>query len=196
MEMVSPKDTIISLPNKHLRQKSKKVGSVSGSIKKLVAEMEAATIDWEKSRKHEVGVALAAVQVDNLKRVIIIRRDFNNKQDFTFDVYLNPRITKKGGVVREDFEGCLSIPDIYGKVPRHTAIEMEALNVKGERVKLSAEGFLARVIQHEIDHTNGIVFIDHIKGETDNFYRLDTDGHLEALDYENEVKSNSQLWTK
>lgn len=192
--MTSPKDNIISLPNKHLRQKSKKVDSVSGSVKKLIAEMEAATIDWEKSRKHEVGVALAAVQIDSLKRVIIIRKDFDNKDDIRFDAYINPKVTKLLGEVREDFEGCLSIPDIYGKVPRHTVVEMEATDMQGNTVRVSAEGFLARVIQHEIDHTNGIVFIDHIKDKPDNFYHLGEDGRLESIDYEKDVQQNSILW--
>lgn len=192
--MASPKDSIISLPNPHLRQTSKKVGSISGSVKKLVADMEAATIDWEKSRKHEVGVALAAIQIDSLKRVIIIRQDLDDKENTDFDVYINPKITKLLGEVHDDFEGCLSIPDIYGKVPRYTIVEMEATDIEGNLVRVTAEGFLARVIQHEIDHTNGVVFIDHIKDKPENFYRLKEDGKLESVDYEQDVKNSRILW--
>lgn len=192
--MASPKDTIISLPNSALRQKSKKVSKVSGSIKSLVREMETATLDWEKSRQHEVGVALAAVQINDLRRVIIIRANLDDKEDLRFDAYINPKITKRSGSIKEDFEGCLSIPDIYGKVPRFSSVEIEAINLKGEKIKLSAEGFLARVIQHEIDHTNGVVFIDHIKDKPDNFYHLDEDGHLKEIDYKKDVRENSILW--
>jgi peptide deformylase len=73
------KNDIIALPNGHLRIRSKKVGFVSQEVKDLIKEMEAATLDWEASRKHEVGVALAAIQVDKPLRIVIIRNNFDNK---------------------------------------------------------------------------------------------------------------------
>ena len=188
------KEDIISLPNPHLRQRSKKVGVISDEIKQLVEGMKAATLDWEDSRKHEVGVALAAVQVDSLLRVVVVRNDFDNKKDRTFQVFINPEVTKFEGKVVEDFEGCLSIKDIYGKVPRHEKVRIKALGENGQVVRVTAEGFLARVFQHEIDHTNGIVFIDHIKEKPEAFFRLDEEGHLVELDYEKDVKENSLLW--
>lgn len=188
------KDSIISLPNPHLRQRSKKVGLINDEIKKIIQGMKDATIDWEQSREHEVGVALAAVQVDVLLRIVVIRNDFDNKDDHSFTVFINPVITKYEGKIEEDFEGCLSVPDVYGKVPRHTKVRIKALNEDGREFRVTAEGFLARVFQHEIDHTNGIVFIDHIKGKPNAFYRLREDGHLEELDYEKNVRTNSILW--
>lgn len=188
------KDSIIALPNNHLRQRSGKVGLVTEQIKKYVSGMEAATLDWEASRKHEVGVALAAIQVDLSLRIVIVRDDFNNKKNTSFTVFINPIITKYEGKLVDDFEGCLSVPDVYGKVPRHSKVRVKALDLDGHEFRLTAEGFLARVLQHEIDHTNGIVFIDHIKDDPEAFFRLKEDGHLQQLDYEKDVKDNSILW--
>jgi peptide deformylase len=188
------KEAIITLPHKHLRQRSKKVGVISAEIIKLIEDMKTATLDWEDSRKHEVGVALAAVQVDKLLRVIVVRNDFDNKKDRTFQVFINPEVTKFEGKIVEDYEGCLSIKDIYGKVPRHEKVRVKAMAEDGRPVRLTAEGFLARVFQHEIDHTKGIVFIDHIKDEPGAFFKLDDEGHLVELDYEKAVRNNSLLW--
>lgn len=188
------KDDIITLPHSHLRQRSKKVGVINEDIRELIDGMSTATLDWEASRSHEVGVALAAVQIDHLLRIVIIRNSFEDKQDRTFSVFINPEITKYEGTVEEDYEGCLSIKDIYGKVPRHTKVRVKALDIDGREFRVTAEGFLARVFQHEIDHTHGIVFIDHIKDKEDAFFRLDEEGHLEKLDYENDIRSNSILW--
>ena len=188
------KDDIITLPNNHLRQRSKKVGVITDAIRKLVSDMEAATLDWEDSRAHEVGVALAAVQIDSLLRAVVVRHNFDDKKDRTFQVFINPEITKYEGNLVEDYEGCLSVKDIYGKVKRYDKIRLKALDIEGKPIRLTAEGFLARVFQHEIDHTNGIVFIDHIKEEPESFFRLDKEGHLEPLNYETDVLNNADLW--
>jgi peptide deformylase len=188
------KDHIITLPNPHLRQRSQKISFVTPEIEKLISDMEAATIDWEHSRNHEVGVALAAVQIDALKRVVVIRNDFNNKDDHTFTVFINPVITKYEGTIEEDYEGCLSVKNIYGRVPRYTKVKVKALDANGKEFRVTAEGFLARIFQHEIDHTNGIVFIDHIKDDPKAFYRLTENGELVGVDYDKDVKNNSELW--
>lgn len=192
--MSGTKEDIIKLPNRHLRQRSTKVGLISSDIEQLITDMESATINWEDSRKHEVGVALAAVQIDKLLRVVIIRNNFDDKKDKSFQVFINPEISKYEGEIISDYEGCLSVIDIYGKVPRHSKVRVKALNRHGKQIRISAEGFLARVFQHEIDHTNGIVFIDHIKDDPEAFFRLDEEGHLTELDYEKEVRKNSILW--
>jgi len=188
------KDDIISLPNDHLRQRSKKVGVVSDAVRKLAEDMQAATLDWEDSREHEVGVALAGVQVDELTRIVVIRQDFDDKTNRNFNVFINPEITKFEGEINEDFEGCLSIPDVYGKVPRYSKVRVRALNLQGKQVRIKAEGFLARVFQHEIDHTNGKVFIDHIKDKPEAYFRLEADGSLTPLDYEKNIANNAALW--
>jgi peptide deformylase len=188
------KDAIIALPNPHLRHKSKKVGIITDEIKQVVADMESATLDWEASRAHEVGVALAAVQIDQLLKIVVVRNNYDNKEDHTFTTLINPQITKLEGEVVEDFEGCLSITDVYGKVPRRNKVKVKALGLDGREFRITAEGFMARILQHEIDHTNGIVFIDHIKDIPEAFFRLEDSGDLKKLDYEQDIKANSILW--
>jgi len=187
-------NTLITLPNPHLREPSKKVGYIDEQTTQLIERMREITLDWEASREHEVGVALAAIQMDVPLRVVIVRNDFDNKSDTTFRAFINPAITKYEGELVEDFEGCLSVKDIYGKVPRYSKVRIKALDLTGKEVRFSAEGFLARVFQHEIDHTNGKVFLDHIKDLPQAFFTLDENGNLQQLNYEKDVKDNAVLW--
>ncbi len=188
------KDDIIALPNPHLRQKSKRVGVINDEIKQIVDDMKSATLDWDKSRDHEVGVALAAVQIDRLYKIVIVRDNYDDKQNRDFTVFINPEITKHQGELIEDFEGCLSVTNIYGKVPRYSKVKVKALDINGKEFRVTAVDFLARIFQHEIDHTNGLVFIDHIKDKPEAFFKLDDDGKLVALDYKKDVEQNSVLW--
>lgn len=188
------KDDIITLPNPHLREVSVRTTQIDDATKTLIDQMTSAALDWEASRPHEISAALAAVQIDRLERVVIIRSDFDDKESREFTALINPEIVKYEGNIVADYEGCLSVKDVYGKVPRHTKIRVKALDRDGHEIRFKAEGFLARVIQHEIDHTKGIVFIDHIKDNHDAFYRLDEKGELEALDYDSHIKDNHILW--
>lgn len=188
------KDDIITLPNPHLRQKSAKVHVVTEDTVRLSNDMIAAALDWEDSRPHEVSAALAAVQVDALERVIIVRDDFNNKSTREFMTMINPEIIKYEGELIEDYEGCLSVKHIYGKVPRYSKIRVRATDLEGNEIRFKADGFLARVIQHEVDHCNGIVFIDHIKNDKNAFYKLDEKGELRPLNYDEDIAKNSILW--
>lgn len=192
--MTATKKDIITLPHERLRQRSKKVGLISEEIKKVIEDMRTATLDWEDSRKHEVSVALAAIQIAQPLRIVIVRNNFDNKSDRTFHVFINPKITKFEGTIKEDYEGCLSIRDVYGKVPRYEKIRISALNEQGRPIRLTAEGFLARIFQHEIDHTDGKVFIDHLKNKPEAFFKLTTGGHLEKLDYEKDIRNSRILW--
>lgn len=189
------KSDIISLPHNSLRKKSKKINAFSEDASVLAKNMMEATLSWEESRKHEVGVALAAVQINVQSRLIIIRNDFNDKSDRTFQTLVNPKIIRLEGEVVDDYEGCLSVKNIYGKVPRHNKIKIKAQDLNGKEIRMTAEGFLARVLQHEIDHTNGIVFIDHIKDSPDSFYKLTGSGELEKLDYAKTIKNNKTFWS-
>lgn len=188
------KEDIITLPNPHLRQKSVKVHVVTAETLQLAKDMTDAALDWEASRPHEISAALAAVQIDRLERVVIVRSDFENKENNDFTTLINPEIVKYEGHQIADYEGCLSVGGIYGKVPRWTRVRIKALNTNGEEIRLKADGFLARVLQHEIDHTKGIVFVDHIKDETDAFYTLDDEGELKPLDYDEHIRENPILW--
>ena len=188
------KEAIITLPNPHLRQKSTRVHVITDDVRQLVTDMTDASIDWEESRPHEISAALAAVQIDRLERVVIIRSDFDDKTNQEFIPLINPEIVKGEGPMVEDYEGCLSVNGFYGKVSRYGKIRIKALDITGNEVRIKAEGFLARVLQHEIDHTNGIVFIDHIHDKKDAFYRLNDKGELDPLDYDTHVKDNHDLW--
>jgi peptide deformylase len=188
------KDNIITLPNPHLRQKSQRVGIITPEIRQLVSDMQAATTDWDESRDHEVGVALAAVQIDQLYKIVVVRNNHEDKTDRSFTAFINPEIVKTEGELVADFEGCLSVPNIYGRVPRYPKVKVKALDLNGKAFRVSAEGFLARIFQHEIDHCNGLVFIDHIKDQPEAFFQLDDKGKLQPLDYEKDVANNRILW--
>lgn len=181
---------IITLPNPHLRQRSKKVHVITDETRQLIEDMLAAALDWEQSRPHEVAVALAAIQIDHPERVVIIREDFENKDNKKFTVLINPEIAKKEGEVVYDHEGCLSVKNIYGMVPRHEKVRVRALDINGHEVRLkSPNPFISRILQHEIDHTNGICFVDHIADQRDAFFILNDEGELKPYSYDKVVKS-------
>ena len=188
------KESIITLPNAHLRQRSKKVGIINDDIKKIINNMELAVIDWDKSRAHEVTVALAAVQIDTLLRLVIVRDDFDHGTPANYTALINPEIVKYEGEIEYDYEGCLSIRSVYGYVPRHSKIRIKAKDINGKDIRFTATGFLSRVIQHEVDHTNGKLFVDHIKHDKDAFYKLTNKGELVELDYEKDIKNSRILW--
>lgn len=188
------KEDIITLPNPHLRVKSTKVHVITDDTIKLIDDMTTASIDWEDSRPHEISAALAAVQVDKLERVVIVRSDFDDKSVREFTALINPEIVKYEGELISDYEGCLSVGGVYGKVPRYSKIRVKALDLEGNEVRFKADGFLARVIQHEVDHTNGVLFIDHIKDQTEAFYTLDEKGELQPLNYDEHIRENHILW--
>jgi peptide deformylase len=133
------KDDIIALPNAHLRQKSERVGIITPEIRQIVADMEGATINWDESRDHEVGVALAAVQIDKLYKIIVVRNNYDDKDDHTFTAFINPEITKLAGDLVEDYEGCLSVPNVYGKVMRYSKVKVKAIDINGKEFRVSAE---------------------------------------------------------
>jgi peptide deformylase len=181
---MADRDIIISLPNSHLHDKSQRVGVITSQVRQIIEDMKSATLDWEATRPHEVGVALAAIQIDKPLKIVVIRNNFDNKDDKSFSVFINPEITKLEGEIKEDYEGCLSVEDVYGKVPRYDKVRIRAIDENGQQVRIKADGFLARVLQHEIDHVNGLTFVDHIKNHSDAFYQLTDDGKLEKLAYD------------
>lgn len=186
--MTTRKD-IITLPHGSLRTKSSRVHVITDDTIRLIQDMKDSALDWEDSRPHEIAVALAAVQINRLERVVIVRSDFENKDNRDFTVLINPEIVKLEGELVTDFEGCLSVSDIYGAVPRNNKIRLKAIDQNGSEVRIKAEGFLARVLQHEIDHTNGICFVDHIDHDESAFSVLNDKGELEPTSYE-QVKAS------
>jgi len=139
--------------DKFLRTESKKVDPKDPDMKLLVDRMQA-TLNLEK------GVGIAAPQVGINKRVIIVQRLDSEKEDKPFAVYLNPVITEHSTETVIEWEGCLSIPAGFGKVKRYTSVKVDYDNLDGSHGLEKIEGFTARIFQHEIDHLNGILFID------------------------------------
>jgi peptide deformylase len=175
---------IIVLPHPHLRQKSDKVHVITKKTLQLVEDMKAAALDWEASRPNEVAVALAAVQIDVLERVVIIREDFDDKENKNFITLINPEVVKYEGNVVTDQEGCLSVSDVYGLVPRYEKVRVKAVSLDGHEIRVkSPTPFIARILQHEIDHCNGKCFVDHIANDKNAFSILTKDGELQPVKY-------------
>jgi len=185
---------VIVTPDPRLRKKSTKAKATDPETAKIIAEMIQSCIDWENEHEFELSAAMAAPQLGYNKRIIVVREDMNNKDNATFVPLLNPEVIKTEGKTLYDYEGCLSVPSIYGKVPRPAKARIKAQLEDGTEVRLKATDFLARTLLHEIDHLNGILFIDHIKDEKDAFFVLNDKGDLDPLDYDTHIKGNKDLF--
>jgi len=135
-----------------LRKKCEKVKEVDKKVIKLI-------VDMVQTMKEGQGIGLAAPQVGVSKRVIVVQTDLGGQRILAL---VNPKIIKKSQEEEMDEEGCLSFPGIFLEIKRAKEVEVEGLDIKGEKIKLKTKGLLARVFQHEIDHLDGILFIDKI----------------------------------
>ena len=142
---------VVKYPSKVLMSKAKEVPVITDAEKKLVKDMI-------ETMYEEKGVGLAANQVGVLKQIFVASADQVQGNEL---VCFNPKILKKEGTVKE-FEGCLSIPEFYEPVKRAKKVWIQAMTPAGEIVELKAEGLLSRIFQHEIDHLNGILFVDRL----------------------------------
>lgn len=142
-----------------LRKKAKPVSEFTGEIEKLIGDMA------ETMYLNE-GLGLAATQVGVLKRVIVYD---NIEAGYGMDprALINPEIVAAEGCVRDE-EGCLSVPEIKDIVERSEKIKVTGMDRSGREVEIEAEGLLARIIQHEIDHLNGILFVDRLEAVRKN----------------------------
>jgi peptide deformylase len=166
---------IVTIPNKVLRMKSKRIGYVDDSIRDLANDMIETTLDWDHDS--EFGAALAAIQIGEPFKLTVVRNDFDDPKSKEFTTLINPEIVKSSSEEVSDVEGCLSVPGIYGRVKRPLKIKVKALDINGDPVRLTLEGFPARVLQHEIDHMNGIIFLDHVK-DSSQLFNIDKNGSL------------------
>jgi len=146
-------------PDPILRKKCQEVKKVTEEIKNL-------SWDMVETMEENEGIGLAAPQVGELKRVIVIHplkeRSLEEKSKRLPQVFINPEIIKKSKETITDEEGCLSFPGLFLKIKRAKEVEVKALDREGEKVQIKAEGLPARILQHEIDHLDGILFIDRI----------------------------------
>jgi peptide deformylase len=131
------------------------------------APMQQFIDDMIETMKEYDGVGLAADQVHESKQVAVLEVADNprypGKPQVPLTVLVNPKITPLSDETEEDWEGCLSVPDLRGKVPRYTRIRVEALDRNGKPLDFVASDFHARVIQHEYDHLNGKVYLDRMR---------------------------------
>ncbi|TCU18052.1 peptide deformylase [Rhizobium sullae] len=145
---------LIILPDPVLRQVSKPIERVDADLKRLADDMLETMYDAP-------GIGLAAIQVGVPRRMLVIdvSREGEEKQP---QVFINPEILKSSGERSVYEEGCLSIPDYYAEVERPAAVTVKYLDRDGKEQSVEADGLLATCLQHEIDHLNGVLFIDHI----------------------------------
>jgi peptide deformylase len=145
---------LIILPDPLLRQVSRPVERVDDDLRKLSDDMLSTMYDAP-------GIGLAAIQIGLPLRMLVI--DIA-KQDETPEphVFINPEIVAKGDDISVHEEGCLSIPDYYADVERPATVTVTYLDKDGKAREMSADGLMATCLQHEIDHLNGVLFIDHI----------------------------------
>ncbi len=145
---------ILQLPDPVLRKVSKPVQEIDGEIKKLIEDMFETMYDAP-------GVGLAAIQIGVAKRVVTIdaTRGDDEKQPM---VFINPEVISVSDEKDSKEEGCLSIAEFYEEVERPSEVKVRYMDQKGKTKEIEADGLLARALQHEIDHLNGVLFIDHI----------------------------------
>ena len=145
---------IIILPDKRLRLVSEPVKKITADVRKLVEDMFETMYDAP-------GVGLAAIQVGTPKRVVTI--DIAKKDDpKNPQVFINPEIVTVSDEKAIHEEGCLSIPEFYDDVERPAQVKVKYLDLEGQPHEVEADGLLATCLQHEIDHLNGVLFIDHL----------------------------------
>jgi peptide deformylase len=169
-----PVRPVITVPNKNLYEKTKKVRRIDQSVLNIAKDL----LDTVRVAKDPEGAGLAATQMGVLKRMCVVRKFFKDPQNLDIIlsediVLINPKIISRSEETEIDWEGCLSVPNVYGKVERHKKVKVTALDVEGKNIKLKASGFLARTIQHEIDHLDGILFTGRVVGETVTEQELD-----------------------
>jgi len=154
---------ILTFPDKFLRQPTKPVKNIDGEIQKVIDGM--AGIMYEAP-----GVGLAAIQVGYDKSIIVY--DVSLKEEKrSLQVLINPRIISSEGKIVSENEGCLSVPDLRTDIKRSASILVEGLDREGKSLKIEADELLALVLQHEIDHLNGTLIIDHISSLKRQLYK-------------------------
>src|SRR5512132_3192898 len=152
--------TIVTLPDPVLRKKARPVSAFDKNLQALIDDMV-------ETMRQAPGVGLAAPQVGVSERLIVVEyaeppEEGEEEKEVKPKLYVvaNPEIVKTSDEKVLGVEGCLSIPGLVGEVERYSAVQVKGLNRRGQPMKIKADGWLARIFQHEIDHVNGVVFPD------------------------------------
>lgn len=143
--------TVLEMPDPRLRKQAQPIKKIDKSIKTLAADML-------ETMYAENGIGLAATQVDVQQRIVTI--DISEERNEPH-VFINPKIIARTGT-QDSYEGCLSVPELTATITRSNRIQVEALTLKGKKITMELEGLFSRCMQHEIDHLNGVLFIDHV----------------------------------
>jgi len=175
---------IVVVENPVLRKKAKKVEKLTPEARRLIDDMI-------ETMRDAPGVGLAAPQVGVSRRIIVVEYVEDEERENApgraveggeaqpprkkLYAIINPEITRRSEAMVEGVEGCLSIPGWAGVVERHAEVEVRGLSRAGGKFRLKAKGWLARILQHEIDHLDGVLFIDHVRGR-DNLWRTPPPG--------------------
>lgn len=148
---------IVTLGHPTLRQKARKVTRFGPELRQLIDDMV-------ETMRLAHGVGLAAPQVNLAERVVVIELPADEEEGTPAELYafVNPEVVKTSRDVEEGQEGCLSIPGYVGDVPRHTMVVVRGLDAYGKPQRVRAYDYLARIFQHEIDHLDGVLFIDRV----------------------------------
>ncbi|MCG2685885.1 peptide deformylase [Candidatus Parcubacteria bacterium] len=152
---------IVTVPNKILRQKAKTVVKLDSRVIELAENMSQTL----RTQQDPEGVGLAAPQVGQSLRVIVAKEVLAENTESKIIALINPKIIKKSREQELGWEGCLSIPNQFGQVDRAQKVKVKFLDTNGKKRVVNTGGFLARVLQHEIDHLDGILFTDKVEGK-------------------------------
>jgi peptide deformylase len=154
---------ILSYPDKFLTKKAIPVTNIDGAVQKTIDDMIETMYDAP-------GVGLASIQIGCDKSIIVYDTSYGEDPN-SLTVLLNPRIVESCGEILSENEGCLSVPDFRSDVKRSASLIIEAMDREGKPLRIKAEGYLAIVLQHEIDHLNGILFINRISALKRELYK-------------------------
>ena len=154
---------VLTYPDRFLSQPTKAVENIDGKIQKIIDNMA-------ETMYNAPGAGLAAIQV-GFDKSIIVFDSLPGETEKSLQVLLNPKIIEKEGEIISENEGCLSVPDFRSDVKRPSLVLFEGLDRDGKPLRFEAEGYLAIVLQHEIDHLNGILFIDRISSLKRELYK-------------------------
>src|SRR3989304_9382444 len=156
---------ILKVPDNLLRQKSEEVVSFDKSLDGLILDLAETLV----SQTDPVGLGLSAVQIGVLKRVFVARVKNRVKH------FVNPKILKFSKKEITFLEGCFSVPEFYGHVTRPAELDFEAQDTHGKKTQGHYKGLPARIIQHEIDHLDGILFTDHVHAQNGKIFKIEKD---------------------
>jgi peptide deformylase len=185
-----PVREIVVYDDPTLRKKSRRVKNVSDDLQRLIDDMV-------KTMYEANGIGLAAIQVGVPQRIVVVQLPEAGEDEEDPDpnagklfVIINPQLARRSRETEEGIEGCLSVPGLVGEVERCCTVAVKGLDRRGKPVRVKAQGLLARVFQHEIDHCDGVLFIDHID-DPEKLYPV-AEGEEEAAEAAQELPSGGE----